>query len=245
MATHSPHSQSHTSTTQAQGSFGRSFDRSFVQVIFVQPLCCRNSDCSSFVHTDYSSFIGSFIITIHHSSFVHTYYSSFIGSFIVTIHCSSFVHTTIHRSSFVHTDYTSFIGSFIVTIHHSSGRSSYYSSLLFTDHPITQIFNCSSIMLSSSPTCQTNISVIRTPVTMIFLLGRTSHLVTHPRFLQVEHAYLWDFFDPGFQKERQTMFVWIHRQSCITWPKIPQPTRTRIPQHSSHLGPALVLSHVT
>jgi hypothetical protein len=41
------------------------------------------------------------------------------------------------------------------------------------------------------------------------------------------------------------MFVWIHRQSYKTWPKIPQPTWTRIPQNSSYLGPALLLSHVT
>ena len=46
-----------------------------------------------------------------------------------------------------------------------------------------------SIMLSSPPkTSQTHISVIQTPVTMIFLPVGTSHLVTHPRFLQVEHA---------------------------------------------------------
>jgi hypothetical protein len=44
-------------------------------------------------------------------------------------------------------------------------------------------------MLSSSPkTCQTNIPAIRTPVTVIFLSVRTFYLVTHPRFLQVEHA---------------------------------------------------------
>jgi hypothetical protein len=72
---------------------------------------------------------------------------------------------------------------FTVTIHH------HYSSLLFIDHPITPNFNYSSIMLSSSPkTCQTNILVIRTPVTVIFLPVKTSHLVTHPRLLQVEHA---------------------------------------------------------
>jgi hypothetical protein len=57
---------------------------------------------------------------------------------------------------------------FTVPIHRSSG------------HPN---FNNSSIMLPSSPkTCQTNIPVIRTPVTVIFLLVRTFYLVTHPRF---------------------------------------------------------------
>jgi hypothetical protein len=72
------------------GSFVHPFDRSFVQIIFVQSLCCRNSDRlfgrsfiipihrSSFVYMDYSPFIRSFIVTIHHSWFVHTNYSSFI-----------------------------------------------------------------------------------------------------------------------------------------------------------------------
>jgi hypothetical protein len=158
------------------GSFVRSFVRSFVQIFFVQSLCCRNSD---------RSFVRSFIIPIHRSSFVHTNYSSFVHSTIhrslvrtihqiVHSHYSSFIQT-IHRSSFIHTDYSSY-------------RSSYYSSLLFID-PITQIFNCSSVMMSSSSkACQTNISVIRTPMTVIFLLVRTSCLVTDPRFLQVEHA---------------------------------------------------------
>jgi hypothetical protein len=72
---------------------------------------------------------------------------------------------------------------FVVNIH------CYYSSLLFIDHPITPNFNYSSVMLSSPPkTSQTNISVIRTPVTVIFLPVGNSHLVTHPRFLQVQHA---------------------------------------------------------
>jgi hypothetical protein len=38
------------------------------------------------------------------------------------------------------------------------------------------------------------------------------------------------------------MFVWIHRQSYKTWPKIPQPVQTRISQYSSCLGAALLLS---
>jgi hypothetical protein len=87
---------------------------------------------------------------------------------------------------------------FTVTIHHCFYSSSllfiddiYGTFLLslFIDHPITPHFNYSSIMLSSkSKTSQTHIPVIRTPVTMIFLPVGTSHLVTHPRFLQVEHA---------------------------------------------------------
>jgi hypothetical protein len=135
---------------------------------------------------------------------------SFVRSFIVPIHRSSFIHR--HYSSFVHANYSP---SFIVrscdyspsllftdTIHHY-----YYSSMismvtfslsLFIVHPITPNFNYSSIMLSSPPkTNQTHIPVIPTPVTVIFLPVGTSHLVTHSRFLQVEHAYeapqiLWD-----------------------------------------------------
>jgi hypothetical protein len=72
---------------------------------------------------------------------------------------------------------------FTVTIHH------YYSPLLFIGHLVILNFNYSSIMLSSPPkTSQTHVPVIRTPVTVIFLPVGTSHLVTHPRFLQVEHA---------------------------------------------------------
>jgi hypothetical protein len=101
-----------------------SFVRSFVQIIFVQLLCCRNSD---------RSFVRSFIVPIHRSFIrlatvtIHHYYSSLL-LFIVTIH---------HRC------YSSPIP--IVTIHY------YYSSLLFIDQPITPNFNYSSIMLSSSP----------------------------------------------------------------------------------------------
>jgi hypothetical protein len=115
-----------------------------------------------------------------------------------------FVHSS--YSSFVHSHYSSFIVRsydyapliFNVTIHHHYYSTSllfiddiycHYLPLLFIDHPITPNFNYSSIMLSSSPkACQTNILVIRTPMIVIFLLVRTSHLVTHPIFLQVEHA---------------------------------------------------------
>ena len=118
-------------------------------------------------------------------SFVRPIIRSFVRSFIVPI----------HRSSFVCHHYSPSL--FIVTIHHRYYSSMisiiafcrYYSSLLFIDQPIAPNFNYSSIMLSSLPkTCQTNFLVIRTPVTVIFLPVRTSHLVTHPRFLQVEHA---------------------------------------------------------
>jgi hypothetical protein len=142
----------------------------------------------------------SFIVTIHLSSFVHTtihhYYSTLL--FIsVTIHRyyssryyskTLFIIVTIYRyysSSLLFVDdiYDTYNYFFVVTIHW------YYSSLLFIDHPITPNFNYSSIMLSSPPkTGQTNIPVIRTPVTVIFLPVGTSYLVTHHRFLQVEHA---------------------------------------------------------
>jgi hypothetical protein len=55
----------------------RSFVRSFVQIIFFLPLCCRNSD-------------RSFVRSFDRSSFVHSFYSSFIirsyGLFTITIH---------------------------------------------------------------------------------------------------------------------------------------------------------------
>jgi hypothetical protein len=145
-------------------------------------------------------------------SFVRSIIRSFVRSFIVPIHCSSFVHS--HYSSFIVRSYAYspspctdtiywyyslswlFISSallfIIITIHRwclSLLFHRHYSLLLFIGHPITPNFNCSSIMLSNSPkTCQTNILVIRTPVTMIFLPVRTFQSVTHPRFLQVEHA---------------------------------------------------------
>jgi hypothetical protein len=145
----------------------RSFVRSFVQIIFFLPLCCRNSD-------------RSFVRSFDRSSFVHSSYSSFI----VTIHHSSFVHTNYLPLLFTVTIYRHYLLSlFTVTIYR------YYSPLLLIDHPITLNFNYSSIMLSSPPKAsQTHIPVIQTPVTVIFLPVGTSHLVTHPRFLQVEHA---------------------------------------------------------
>jgi hypothetical protein len=130
----------------------------------------------------------SFIVTIHRSSFVPTNYSPSL--FIITIHhhCSAllFIIVTIHR-------HYSLLLLFTDTIHHY-----YYSlmismvpfpPLLFIDHPIPPNFNYSSVMLSSPPkTSQTHIPVIRTLVAVIFLPVETSHLVTHLRFFQVEHA---------------------------------------------------------
>jgi hypothetical protein len=108
-------------------------------------------------------------------------FRSFVRSFIVPIHCSSFVHR--HYSSFIVRSYE----LFTITIHHYYSTllfsivtiHCYYSSMisvatfspsLFIDHPITPNFNYSSVMLSSPPkTSQTNIPVIRTSVTVIFL----------------------------------------------------------------------------
>jgi hypothetical protein len=57
-----------------------SFVRLFIQIIFVQPLCCRNSD-RSFVR----SFVRSSIVPIHRS-FIVTIHRLFIRLFTVTIH---------------------------------------------------------------------------------------------------------------------------------------------------------------
>jgi hypothetical protein len=116
-------------------------------------LIVRSSDHSivrPFVHSSYSSFIvrSSSLFIVHHA-FIRTiqhYYSSLL--FIVTIH---------------YCYYSSMIS--IISFRRR------YSSLLFIDHPIAPNFNYSSIMLSSPPkTSQTHIPVIRTPVTVIFLL---------------------------------------------------------------------------
>jgi hypothetical protein len=163
-------------------SSDRPIVRSFVQIILFLPLCCQNSnrlfvrsfDRSSFVQSSYSSFIVRsyelFTITIYR------YYPPLL--FTVTIHRYYL------PSLFIITIYRYYLPSlFTITIYH------YYLPLLFIDHPITPNFNYSSIMLSSPPkTSQTHIPVIQTLVTVIFLPVGTSHLVTHPRFPQVEHA---------------------------------------------------------
>jgi hypothetical protein len=142
-----------------RSSFVHSPYSSFVHIIFVQPLCCRNSDRSS-DHSIVRSFIHSFYI--HRSSFVHSHYSSFI----VRSHdySPSIFISTIHR-------YYSLLLFIIVTIYHYYSPTlfvivathRYYSSMisiiafsssLFINHPITPNFNYSSIMLSSPPkTC--------------------------------------------------------------------------------------------
>jgi hypothetical protein len=144
----------------------RSFARSFVQIIFFLPLCCRNSDRSfvrsfdrsSFVHSSYSSFIiRSSSLFIVHRSFIRTIHHHYLPLlFIVTIH-------RYYSALLLFID--DICGNlFAVAIHR------YYSSLLFIDHPITPNFNYSSIMLSSPPkTSPTHIPVIRIPVTVIFL----------------------------------------------------------------------------
>jgi hypothetical protein len=175
----------------------RSFIRSFVQIIFFLPLCCRNSDRpfvrsfdrSSFVHSSYSSFIVTiyrhylpllFTVTILPLLFTVTIYRHY---FTVTIY-RYYSPSLFYHHYFTVTIYRYYLPSlFTVTIYR------YYSPLLFIDHLITPNFNYSSIMLSSPPkTSQTHIPVIRTLMTVIFLPVGTSHLVTHPRFLQVEHA---------------------------------------------------------
>jgi hypothetical protein len=142
-----------------RSSFVLSPYSSFFQIIFVLPLCCRNSD---------RSFVCSFIVPIHRSSSlfivrsyelftiaIHPYYSSLL--FTITIHhryysSTMFVIVTIHRC------YSSIIS--IIA----------FSTSLFIDHSITPNFNYSSIMLFRPPkTSQTHIPVIRTPVTVIFL----------------------------------------------------------------------------
>jgi hypothetical protein len=209
--THSlPLPHKHNTSTRIVRSFIRPFVQLFMVCSFVRSsklIYCSSVMLPKFrpfvhpiVHMNYSSFIirsyelfivhRSFIRTIHRSSSIHrSFIRTIHRSFIRTIHRSSFVHCTfiptIHRSSFVHMNYSSLVHtnyssfnvrsyelfivhrSFIPTIHRSSNR---------------RIIHCSSIMIFSSPkTCQTNISVIRTPVTMIFLPVRTSRLVTHPR----------------------------------------------------------------
>jgi hypothetical protein len=113
---------------------------------------------------------------------VHSSDHSIVRLFIIPIHCS-FIRT-IYHSSFVHNPYSSFVVRSYALFTVKRIIHNHYSLfiLLFIVIPIAQIFNFSSIMMIGSPkTYQTNISVIRTPGTMIFFLVRTSPLVTHPR----------------------------------------------------------------
>jgi hypothetical protein len=149
----------------------------------VRPFVRPNNLCSVVMLPKFWSFIRSIIRSFVHTT-IHHYYSTLLF-IIVTIHKhyspSLLFVVTIHRH------YSSSL-LFINAIYNYFFRR-YYLSLLFIERPITPNFNYSSIMLSSPPkTSQTNIPVIRTPVTVIFLRVRTSHLVTHHKFLQVEHA---------------------------------------------------------
>jgi hypothetical protein len=171
----------------------RSFDHSIVHRSFIAPI-----HRSSFVHTNYSPslFTVTFIVTIYRYFlpllFTVTFYRYFLPLLFTVTFYRYFLPllftVTIYRYFlpllFTVTFYRYYLPSlFTVTIYH------YYSPLLFIDHPITPNFNYSSIMLSSPPkTSQTHIPVIQTSVIVIFLPVETSHLVTHPRFLQVEHA---------------------------------------------------------
>jgi hypothetical protein len=120
-----------------RSSFVHSPYSSFFQIIFVLPICCRNSD-RSFVRSFDRSFVRSFIVPIHRSSFVHSSYPSFIvrsydyspSLFIVTIYRyyspTLFTIVTIHNRYYLSSlllivdIYSNF---FVVTIHR------YYSSI--------------------------------------------------------------------------------------------------------------------
>jgi hypothetical protein len=177
----------------------RSFVRSFVQIILFLPLCCQNSDRPFVRSSDRSSFVqsSSFIRTIHHHYFTVTIYRYYLPLlFTVTFYryYLPLLFTVTILPLLFYRHYLPLL--FTVTIYRyyllllfNVTIYRYYSLFLFIDHPITPNFNYSSIMLSSPPkTSQTHIPVIQTPVTVIFLPVGTSHLVTHPRVLQVEHA---------------------------------------------------------
>lgn len=103
----------------------------------------------------------------------------------------SFVHPIIHRlfdHSIVHlsdcpsnyslfirlSNYSSFVGLFDRS---SVMVSKFLSFVLLTGHSFVML---SKLFLFSSPTtCQANILVMQTPIIMIFLLMKTSRLVTH------------------------------------------------------------------
>jgi hypothetical protein len=165
-----------------------SFVHSFIQIIFVQPLCYRNSD-RSFVR----SFDRSFIFPIHRSLFVHSHYSSFIRLCTITIQRYYspliFIIVTILRL------YLSLL--FIVTIHR------YYSSIIWSPQISTTHPSC----------CPTHLRPVR-PIFQSYELRwlwfppvRTFHMVSHPRFLQVEHALLWDSFEPVSQTQIPIILV--------------------------------------
>jgi hypothetical protein len=141
----------------------RSFVRSFVQIIFSLPLCCRNSDRSFVRSFDRSSFVHSSF-----SSFMVTIHRSFIRLFTITIqhrYCSLLL--------FIDDIYDNL---FIVTIHR------YYSSIIRSPQISTTHPSCCPVHLRPY-TSHTNFGGCDFPSSK-----GISHLVTHPRFLQVEHA---------------------------------------------------------
>jgi hypothetical protein len=83
----------------------RSFVRSFVQIIFFLPLCCRNSDRSFVRSFDRSSVRSWFLFIVRSYDYspslfaitIHHHYSSLL--FTITIHQSLLFIVTIHRSS--------------------------------------------------------------------------------------------------------------------------------------------------
>jgi hypothetical protein len=143
----------------------------------------------SFVRPIIRSFVRSFIVHIHRS-FIVPIHRSFIRLFTITIHR--------YYSSLLFTD----------TIHHRYYSSSLLlSSLLLTDDIYSNFFvvtiHCYYSSISRSPQISTTHTswcpVHLSPARPIFqsyelrwlwfsLPVGTSHLVTHPRFLQVEHA---------------------------------------------------------
>jgi hypothetical protein len=220
----------------------RSFVHSFVQIIFFLPLCCRNSDRSfvrsfdrsSFVHSSYSSFI----VTIHRSSFVHTtihhHHSSLL--FIVTIHChyslTLFIIVTIHHHYCSYDTYNYF---YVITIH------CYYSLIIWSPQISTTHLSCCPVHQDQPDpySSHTNSGDWDFPSSRELPIWSPI-----PDFSKLSTPNF-GILSSQTSKKRRTMFVWIRLQSYKTWPKIPQPTWTRIPQHSSYLDPALVLSDVT
>jgi hypothetical protein len=131
----------------------RSFVRSFIQIIFVLPLCCRNSDRSfdhSIVHRSFIVRSWSLFIVLPDNlclavmlpefrSFVRPIIRSFVRSFIVPIHRSSFVHSS--YSSFIVRSYDYSPSLFTITIHH------YYSLTLFTIVTIQRHYSSSLLLI--------------------------------------------------------------------------------------------------
>jgi hypothetical protein len=171
----------------------RSFDHSIVHRSFIVPI-----PRSSFIHTNYSPslFTVTFTVTIYRyylsllfSVTIHRYFLPLLFTVTIYRYYLPLLFTVIIYRYYLSLLFTVTIYRYYLPLLFTVTIYRYFLPLLFTDHPITPNFNYSSIMLSSPPkTSQTHIPVIQTPVTVIFLPVGTSHLVTHPRFLQVEHA---------------------------------------------------------